>query len=101
MSPALRVKVMALMAALEDKVIDTATVVDTKEGRKRFYGRNIHDSRRGGYGKISAAKALEVSSNIGLASIVDDHYAENPTKFTNRLKAWRLDQPIGITIKGE
>tara|TARA_B100001179_G_scaffold233063_1_gene228861 strand:- start:465 stop:2462 length:1998 start_codon:yes stop_codon:yes gene_type:complete len=94
-------KVMALMAALEDKVIDTATVVDTKEGRKRFYGRNIHDSRRGGYGKISAAKALEVSSNIGLASIVDDHYAENPTKFTNRLKAWRLDQPIGITIKGE
>ncbi|MDC7994422.1 penicillin-binding protein [Altibacter sp. HG106] len=94
-------KVMALMAALEDKVIDTATVVDTKDGRKRFYGRNIHDSRRGGYGKISAAKALEVSSNIGLASIVDDHYAENPTKFTDRLKAWRLNEPIGITIKGE
>ncbi|WP_203293925.1 penicillin-binding protein [Luteirhabdus pelagi] len=94
-------KVMAMMAALEDKVIDTATVVDTKEGRKRFYGRYIHDSRRGGYGKISAARALEVSSNIGLASIIDAHYAENPTKFTDRLKEWKLDQKVGIQIKGE
>ena len=52
-------KVMALMAALEDKLIDTSTVVDTKKGSKRFYGRSITDSR--GYGKISAARALEVS----------------------------------------
>ena len=31
-------KLMALMAALEDKKIDTSTVVDTKRGRKKFYG---------------------------------------------------------------
>ena len=61
-------KVMAMMAALEDKVIDTSTVVDTKNGRKMFYGRPINDSGQG-HGKISAAKALEVSSNIGLATI--------------------------------
>ncbi len=34
-------KVMAMMAALEDKVIDTSTVIDTKKGRKDFYGRSI------------------------------------------------------------
>lgn len=92
-------KVMALMAALEDKVIDTSTIVDTKLGSKRFYGRTITDSR--GYGKISAARALEVSSNIGLATIVDEHYSEKPKKFINRLKSWNLDQPLGISIKGE
>jgi cell division protein FtsI (penicillin-binding protein 3) len=94
-------KVMAMMAALEDKVIDTATVVDTKEGVKTFYGRKIYDSHRGGYGKISAAKALEVSSNIGLATIIDENYAKTPNKFINRLKAWHLNQKTGIAIKGE
>lgn len=94
-------KVMALMAALEDKVIDTSTVLDTGNGTKMFYGRNIRDSRRGGYGKISAARALEVSSNIGLAMIVDDHYAKNPMKFINRLKSWNLDKKTGVAIKGE
>jgi len=94
-------KVIALMAALEDGVIDTATVVDTKTGSKRFYGRNITDSKRGGYGEISAAKALEVSSNIGLASIIDDNYAGDPNKFISRLKQWKLDQKIGIPFSGE
>jgi len=94
-------KVMAMMAALEDKAIDTSTVVDTKNGSKVFYGRKIHDSKRGGYGKISAARALEVSSNIGLATIIDDSYSKDPKKFTDRLKAWGLDKPIGIPIKGE
>jgi cell division protein FtsI (penicillin-binding protein 3) len=94
-------KVMAMMAALEDKVIDTSTVVDTRNGVKRFYGRDIHDSRRGGYGEISAARALEVSSNIGLATIVDDHYADQPQRFIDHIKDWRLNRPIGIPILGE
>ncbi len=93
-------KVMAMMAALEDKVIDTATVVDTKKGRKKFYGRYITDSGNG-YGEISAARALEVSSNIGMATIIDDHYAKQPEKFLNRLSSWRLDKPLGVAIIGE
>ncbi len=94
-------KVMALMAALEDKVIDTSSVIDTGNGVKRFYGRNIYDSRRGGYGKISAARILEVSSNIGIASIIDDHYSKNPNKFIDRLKSWHLHEITGVSIKGE
>lgn len=93
-------KVMALMAALEDKVIDTSTVVDTKKGRKRFYGRDITDSGIG-FGEISAARALEVSSNIGLATIIDDHYSKQPEKFLSRLRSWRLDKTLGVAIIGE
>ena len=94
-------KVMALMAALEDKVIDTSTVVDTQRGRKRFYGRYINDSHRGGYGEISAARALEVSSNIGLATIIDEHYSKKPEKFIDRIKQWKLNKPLGVSIIGE
>ncbi|MCZ4319491.1 penicillin-binding protein [Aequorivita viscosa] len=94
-------KVMALMAALEDKVIDTSSVVDTGNGRKIFYGKPVNDSKRGGYGEISAARALEVSSNIGLATIIDNGYSKNPNKFINRLKSWHLDDKTGVAIKGE
>ncbi len=93
-------KVMAMMAALEDKVIDTSTVVDTKKGRKSLYGRVITDSGPG-YGEISAARALEVSSNIGMATIIDEHYSKQPEKFLNRLSSWGLDKPLGFNIKGE
>lgn len=94
-------KVMAMMAALEDKVIDTSTVVDTKNGAKRFYGRTINDSKHGGYGKISAARTLEVSSNIGLATIIDEGYSKNPQKFVDRLKKWKLNELLVIPILGE
>ena len=94
-------KVMAMMAALEDKVIDTSTVIDTKKGSKVFYRRKIYDSHRGGYGEISAARCLEVSSNIGLATIIDEGYSENPELFIKRLKSFGLDKQIGIQIKGE
>ncbi|WP_299885522.1 penicillin-binding protein [uncultured Lacinutrix sp.] len=92
-------KLMAIMAALEDKVIDTATVVDTKNGSKRFHGRNITDTR--GYGKISAGKAFEKSSNIGLATIIDDNYAKAPDKFIDRLKGWKLHENLNLPIVGE
>ncbi|HIB49162.1 MAG TPA: PASTA domain-containing protein [Flavobacteriaceae bacterium] len=94
-------KTVAMTVALEHQVIDTATVVDTKEGKFRIYGRTISDSRRGGFGKISAARALEVSSNIGFARLIDDAYKNNPEKFTSQVKAWGLGDKIGIPIKGE
>ncbi len=94
-------KVMALMAALEDKVIDTSTVVDTRAGKKRLYGRTISDSHDGGYGKISAARALEVSSNIGLATLINDNYASRPKKFLNHFKDWKLTDSLDVAIVGE
>lgn len=94
-------KTVAMMVALEDGVIDTATVVDTKQGRIRLLGRDINDSRKGGYGEISAARALEVSSNIGLATLINDNYADQPEKFLAYLNEWKLDQKAGIPIVGE
>jgi cell division protein FtsI (penicillin-binding protein 3) len=93
-------KTVALTVALEQKVIDTSTVVDTKNGTYRMYGRNINDSGNG-YGEISAARALEVSSNIGLARLINDAYKDNPKKFTDHIKAMHLNDLVGVQIKGE
>ena len=92
-------KTIAFAAALEDRSIDTAQIVDTRLGSKAFYGRMITDTK--GHGKISAARALEVSSNIGLASLIDDVYHQEPERWLNYFKQWRLDTVLGLPISGE
>jgi len=94
-------KLASYMAALEDKVIDTSTIIDTGNGIKTFYGQRVRDSRHGGYGKISVGRAFEVSSNIAIASILDDAYAKKPMQFINHLKDWGLNTKLGVAINGE
>ncbi len=94
-------KLMALVVALEDKVIDTSTIVDTENGIFKVKGYNVRDSHRGGYGKISAAKAFEVSSNVGVVKLIYENYKNNPQKFVDGLNRMNLNQKLGISIKGE
>lgn len=94
-------KLMAMVAALEDKVVDTSQIVDTEKGVVRFYGRPVRDSHHGGYGKISAARAFEVSSNTAFTKMITEGYKNNPSKFVDRLYSMQLNQKIGLEIKGE
>lgn len=94
-------KLMSMVAALEDKVIDTSSVLDTEKGRWRIYDRTVRDSKHGGYGKISAAKAFEVSSNTAFAKMIHNGYKEKPSRFVNRLMSMNLHQELGLPIKGE
>jgi len=94
-------KLMSMIVALEDKVIDTSTIVDTEEGVITFYRRKVRDSHIGGYGKISAARVMEVSSNVGIVKIINDNYEDNPEKFVNGLQKMSIGNKIGLPIKGE
>ena len=94
-------KLMTLAAALEDEVIDTSAVIDTEKGRWRVYDRIVRDSKHGGYGKISVAKAFEVSSNTAFAKIIHQNYKQKPSTFVKRLKRMGLHQELGMPIKGE
>ncbi len=94
-------KLMSFMVALEDKVIDTSTVVDTEKGKYKVYDRTVRDSHKGGYGKISAARVIEVSSNIGMVKLIEKHYGNNPQKFINGLKRMEVGKKLNLPIKGE
>ncbi|MEO2062498.1 MAG: penicillin-binding protein [Christiangramia sp.] len=94
-------KLMAMVAALEDKVIDTSQVLDTENGVVRFYGRAVRDSHHGGYGEISAARAFEVSSNTAFTKMITGAYGDDPSRFTDRLDKMELNHKIGLEIKGE
>tara|TARA_B110000046_G_scaffold185768_1_gene229180 strand:- start:12236 stop:14245 length:2010 start_codon:yes stop_codon:yes gene_type:complete len=94
-------KLMALAVALEDKVIDTTTMVDTKKGVLSYYGKKVKDSKKGGYGNISVAKAFEVSSNTGIVKAIYNAYKMNPQKFVDGLYRMNLQDSLGLPLTGE
>ncbi len=94
-------KLMALAVALEDRVIDTTTMVDTKKGVLFYYGKKVKDSKKGGYGNISVAKAFEVSSNTGIVKAIHNAYKENPQKFVDGLYRMNLKDSLGLPLIGE
>lgn len=94
-------KLVGLMAILEDKVADTATVYDSKGGEIKYYGRVVRDSHKGGYGKISLARGFELSSNTVLVQAVYDNYKNNPAKFVDHIRGFGLNRTLGLHFKGE
>jgi cell division protein FtsI (penicillin-binding protein 3) len=94
-------KLMAMVAAIEDKVIDTSDVVDTEKGVLDFYGLKVRDSRIGGYGKISASEAFEVSSNTGMVKLITENYKNKPSKFVDRLYKMGVNSTLDLPIIGE
>ena len=94
-------KLMALAVALEDKVVDTTSIVDTEKGVLSYYGKKVRDSKRGGYGKISVARAFEVSSNTGIVKAIHGAYKDNPEKFVDGLYRMNLQNSLELPLIGE
>ena len=92
-------KLVSLMAALEDGVVDTSDVFDTGNGSWRNNGRTIKDSH--GYGKITVKQIFEKSSNIGTAMIITSKYENNPRDYVDRVYSFGVNKPLGLEIKGE
>jgi len=94
-------KLMTMIAAIEDQVIDTLQMIDTENGELDFYGFKVRDSRMGGYGKINAMDIFRFSSNTGMVKIITDAYDGKSEKFVNRLYNMGINNPIDLGIKGE
>jgi cell division protein FtsI (penicillin-binding protein 3) len=94
-------KLMSMIAALEDNIIDSSSLVDTKDGTLSFYGSKVRDSKKGGYGKISINDVFKFSSNTGIVDIITRGYGNDPKKFSDRLYNMGLNSKLNLSIKGE
>jgi len=94
-------KLMTIIAALEDQVIDTLQMIDTENGEIDFYGFKVKDSRKGGYGQINAMDIFRLSSNTGIVKIISEAYKNQSEKFVDRLFNMGLNNSLNIEIKGE
>ena len=103
MEPGSTFKTASIMVALEDKYITPHTLVDTKKGIVNMHGSNMKDWNwyKGGYGEIDVTRIMEVSSNIGVSSIIDKYYGNNPQKFIDGLRRMSIDTPLNLGFVGE
>ena len=93
-------KLATLLSLLEDKHVDTNTIVNCEGGSKSFHGLRIRDSHLG-YGNLTVKEAFSRSSNVAFAKLAEQYYSNNPKAFYNHLHRLRLDTATGIDIVGQ
>lgn len=93
-------KIFSMIVALEDGMVHPNDSVDTGNGLKVMYGRNMTDHKRGGYQMLTAAKSIWFSSNIGVSTLIDRHYRSQPCKFVDGLYRMGLNKPMNLEIPG-
>ena len=92
-------KLVSMMVALEDGVVDTTDVFDTGNGQWFKNGRKISDTH--GYGPLTVKQIFEKSSNVGVAKIITEYYEKNPKKYVDRVYSFGINKPLGLDILGE
>ncbi|MEO7561398.1 MAG: penicillin-binding protein [Ferruginibacter sp.] len=90
-------KLATLISLLEDKYVTMNSIVDCNGGVKQFYGLRIKDSHLGTH-NISVKNAFAASSNVAFATLADQYYHSQPSKFIEHLHHFRLDQMTGVDI---
>lgn len=91
-------KVASYMALLEDRKVDTSTLIET--GTYKIPAHLIKDSH-GSIGTVTVKRAFEESSNAAVAKLVNTAYKDEPFRFTDHLYSWHLNEKLGLQIPGE
>ncbi len=94
-------KLMSMIVALEDGVIDLNDTINTGDGTVRYYDKVIRDHEEEGLGKITVREVFEHSSNVGTAKIINENYKDNPRRYIDRLCSMQINKPLDLQIKGE
>ncbi len=92
---------LASMAAVfeADPTLKLDDMVETGPGRMLIGGAVKTDSHANG--RITVQQVFEKSSNIGVARLVQEHFSGNPSRYTDYLKKFGLDKPLGFQMNGE
>ena len=95
-------KVSSMMVALEDGLIHPDDSIDTGNGIINVAGSPLrdHNWHRGGYGRISAAQSIWLSSNVGVAKVIMNAYKDNPAKYVEGLYRLGWNKPMELEIPG-
>ena len=93
-------KTASILVALDDAVVDTGYVIHTGSGVMPMHGARMrdHNWHKGGYHDISVARALEVSSNIGVSFVIDNFYRANPQRYVDGLRRVGIGIDLGIPL---
>jgi cell division protein FtsI (penicillin-binding protein 3) len=84
------IKTFNLMALLEDKKADTASIINSNNGEVSFYGRLIKDSNHETK-RLTLSEAFANSSNTIFAQLINNSYQNEPRKFVDNFEKFGLN----------
>ncbi len=93
-------KLASYMALLEDKLVDTNSMILTGYYKVPGNKKIITDSHPK-IETVTVKNAFETSSNAAIAKLINEHYGANPKRFTDHLYDWHLNVKSGLQIPGE
>lgn len=96
-------KLVTMLSLLEDKKITLNTMVNMESGRWTVNGQTVIDAEEHGINEnvVTAKRAFEESSNVGMAKLAYGAYAGAPSMFINHVRNLGFDSLTGIDLTGE
>ncbi len=103
LEPGSTFKLASMMALLEDKFVSLDDSVRIDHGRATYGRFQMRDSEWNSEEQISVRRSFEISSNVGIARLVDRAYGteRKGAQFVKRLRQFGLAEPSQIDLDGE
>lgn len=99
--PGSTMKLATAAALMEDGLANNSTPIFCGNGVLEMpKGSQIKDHEAPETPTLTLKRAIEVSSNVAMATIARDHYSHAPTKFYEHLKAFGFSEPVQIEVGG-
>ena len=95
-------KPMSFLVGMDDGHIHMTDVVDVGCGIKEMYGRKMRDAnwRSGGSGVVTVPQILQKSLNVGVSTLIDRFYHDNPKRFVEGIYRIGVAEDLKIPIPG-
>lgn len=95
-------KPMSFLVGMDDGYVHMTDVVDVGCGIKEMYGRKMRDAnwRSGGSGVVTVPQILQKSLNVGVSTLIDRAYHDNPRKFVEGIYRIGVAEDLKIPIPG-
>lgn len=95
-------KPMSFLVGMDDGYIHMTDKVDVGCGIKEMYGRKMRDAnwRSGGSGVQTVPQILQKSLNVGVSTLIDRYYHDNPRKFVEGIYRIGVAEDLKIPIPG-
>ena len=95
-------KPMSFLVGMDDGYIHMTDIVDVGNGIKEMYGRKMRDAnwRSGGSGVVTVPQILQKSLNVGVSTLIDRAYHNQPRKFVEGIYRIGVAEDLHIPIPG-
>ena len=97
-APGSTFKLASVVAGLEDGKFEVTDLVDLNRGKRKYYDREMKDSSPHDFREVSIEKAFIISSNVGISTIINDNYKDNPSAFTDRIYKMGLSTALDLEL---